>query len=323
MHRLVSSLRITLPCLALAFSGPTPAVAQTGDLQERIEARIALEGDSVEIGVALVDRGAGVNILLNADRSFHAASTMKVPVMIELYRRAEAEGFSVHDPVRIRNTFRSIADGSSFTLGADRDTELVEALGRELSFRRVAHGMITVSSNLATNILLEELVADSIQATMNRLGAGDMKVLRGVQDIPAFEQGMSNTTSARAYARALDAIVNCEITSTEACRDMMAILEDQRFTSDIPSGLPSGVRFGNKTGSITRIRHDGAIVAPEGRLPYVLVILTEGYSDSAAASALMREISDRVFRELVPTSEQQGRQPLSEVSAEQIPIPVG
>jgi beta-lactamase class A len=323
MPVVANTLRAALPCLALVISGPTVATAQAGDLQERIAARIALEGDSIEVGVALVDRDAGVTIMVNADRAFHAASTMKVPVMIELYRRAEAEGFSVHDPVRIRNTFRSIADGSSFTLGADRDTELVEALGRDLSFRRVAHGMITVSSNLATNILLEELVADSIQGTMNRLGAGDMKVLRGVQDIPAFERGMSNTTTARAYARTLDAIATCEITSAEACRDMMAILEDQRFTSDIPAGLPAGVRFGNKTGSITRIRHDGAIVAPEGRLPYVLVILTEGYSDSAAASALMRQISEMVFRELVPTSQQEGGQPLAKMSAEQFAIPVG
>jgi len=322
MHRLANTYRAVFPCLVFAVFLPMVATAQASDLQERIEARIALEGDSIEVGVALLDRGAGHTIMLNADRSFHAASTMKVPVMIELYRRAEAEGFSVHDPVRIRNTFQSIADGTSFTLGADRDTELVESLGRNLSFRRVAHGMITISSNLATNILLEELVADSIQATMNRLGASDMKVLRGVQDIPAFERGLSNSTTARAYARTLDAIATCEITSIEACRDMMAILEDQRFTSDIPAGLPAGVRVGNKTGSITRIRHDGAIVAPDGRLPYVLVILTEGYSDSAAASALMRHISEMVFQELVSPSQQEVGQPLAEMSAKQFAVPV-
>ncbi len=284
-------------CVALAACG---VAGQQGhpELDRRILERIAQEGDSIQVAVALLDLRDDRRLMINADRSFHAASTMKVPVMLELYRRAEAEGFSVEDPVRVRNTFRSIADGSEFTLGSDRDTELVESLGGELPWRRIAHGMIVVSSNLGTNILLDELGAESVQNTMEAIGAAEMRVLRGVQDIPAFERGMSNTTTARAYARVLEVIARCEITSLEACRDMMAILEDQRFTTDIPAGLPEGVRFGNKTGSITRIRHDGAIIVPEGREPWILVILTEGYADGSVASTLMREVSAMVHEVL-------------------------
>lgn len=274
----------------------------TMDLEGTLERRIARavaeaaeDGDSIRIGLAFVDLESGREVHLGAEEPFHAASTMKVPVLLELYRQAEAHGFSVNDPVEVRNTFHSIEDGSPFTLGSDRDTELAESVGEAVAYRRLARPMITISSNLATNILLEELDPDSVQATMARIGAEGMEVLRGVQDIPAFEAGLSNRTTARAYARVLEALARCEVTSRESCEDMRTILREQEFRSDIPAGLPEGVPAGNKTGSITGIRHDGAIVEPPGREPYVLVILTEGYGDGGSASAVMTDLSRRVW----------------------------
>ncbi len=305
----------TAPLAAAAPFGPpvAPAPAAAGeedtrdaasDLERRLRDRIAREGDSVHISLALLDLGTERRIELDAHREYHAASTMKVPVLLELYRRAEAEGWSVEDPVPVTNTFRSIYDGSPFTLETDRDAGLLEALAGELPARRIAEGMIQVSSNLGTNILLEHLTPDSVQATMRRIEADGMKVLRGVSDIPAFEAGLSNRTTAHAYLRTLEVIAGCELTTREACREMMEILEGQEFTNDIPAGVPAtarerGTRIGNKTGSITGIRHDGAIVRPHDREPYILVILTEGYRDGQTASAVMTDLSRMVWAHLV------------------------
>jgi len=276
------------------------------ELETRLRDRIDQEGDTIRISVGLLDLESGLRVEIDAHRPYHAASTMKVPVLLELYRQAETGGRSVEAEVPVTNTFRSIHDGSSFTLEDDRDTGLISALDGELPARRIAAGMIQVSSNLGTNILLELLTPDSVQATMRTIGAEGMEVLRGVSDIPAFEAGLSNRTTAHSYLRTLEVIARCEITSTEACREMMEILQGQEFTSEIPAGIPDeafaqGTRVGNKTGSITGILHDGAIVRPPDRAPYLLVILTEGYHDKDTGSTTMADLSRIVWTSLTPS----------------------
>lgn len=276
-------------------------ILQDGDpLEAALTRRIAAEGDSIHIGISLWDVETERRIEIGSDRIFHAASTMKVPVLMELMRRVEAGDFDLDDPYPVTNTFRSILDGSPFTLDEDVDEGLIEALGGTLPLRRIAEGVIQVSSNLGTNLLLAALTPDSVRATMARIGAEEMLVLRGVSDIPAFEAGMSNRTSARAYRRTLESIVRCELWSRDGCAEMNRILEGQTFVDEIPAGIPAsaraeGTRVGNKTGSITGILHDGAIVTPPGRGPYVLVILTEGYLDKEVGSAVMADLSRIVW----------------------------
>lgn len=285
---------------------PGSASSHTAGLDTRLRDRIDQEGDTIAISVALLDLESGLRVEIDAHRAYHAASTMKVPVLLELYRQAETGGRSVEGEVPVTNTFRSIHDGSSFTLEDDRDSGIIAALDGELPARRIAAGMIQVSSNLGTNILLALLTPDSVQATMRAIGAEGMEVLRGVSDIPAFEAGLSNRTTAHSYLRTLEVIARCEITSPEACREMMEILEGQEFTSEIPAGIPDaafaqGTRVGNKTGSITRILHDGAIVRPHHRAPYLLVILTEGYDDKDVGSTTMADLSNIVWTSLTPS----------------------
>jgi beta-lactamase class A/predicted AlkP superfamily phosphohydrolase/phosphomutase len=277
-------------------------------LRDRIDAEVramAEEGGDAEalrVAVAFRDLSTAHRTGILADRPFHAASTMKVPVLYELYRRHDDGELEVGDPVRVRNTFRSVHDRSPFTLESDSDSGLLDALGGSLPARRLAHGMITVSSNLATNILLEELGPEAVQARMDRLGAGEMRVRRGVSDIPAFEAGYSNETTARGLLRVMEVIAGCEELSRPVCDEVHRILEDQAYRSEIPAGVPPGTRVGNKTGSITRIRHDAAIVHREGRSPYLLVILTEGFDDGARASALMADLSRLVWEAVGGTS---------------------
>ncbi len=278
-------------------------------LRRALEARaMAAAG---EVSVVMLDLGSGARIGIGDDEVMHAASTMKVPVLVELYRQMAEGRFGLQDPVEVRATFASIVDGSPYELSAEDDGEraLYRLVGREVSRQELSRRMIVRSSNLATNLLIEELGADAIQGTMNALGAGEMTVLRGVQDIPAFEKGLSNTTTARALATILAALVRCERGDVAPalrplrpgdCAGIMDVLAAQEFTDRIPAGVPPGVRVANKTGSITAIDHDAAVVYPPGREPYVLVTLTRGIQDRGGSAALIRDLSALVWQSLAP-----------------------
>jgi beta-lactamase class A len=227
---------------------------------------------------------------------------MKVPVMIEVYRQADLGRFSLDDSIQVVNAFRSIVDGSPYSmdLGEDSDESIYEQIGRPMSIRDLVYQMITVSSNLATNLLIDYVSADSVQATSERLGTARMQTLRGVEDLKAYERGLSNRATAADLATLLDALRRGTAVSPDADRAMVGVLLDQQFNTLIPAGLPGDVRVAHKTGSITEIHHDAAIVYPLDGPPYVLVVLTEGIADEAVSAALAADIAAAVHAAIRP-----------------------
>jgi len=277
-------------------------------LAARLEARIAQARaalpDSIDdfvVALDLVDLATQRRLSLNENVVVHAASTMKVPVLYELYRQADAGELSLDDSIPVVNRFTSIHDGSAYSLTAedDSDSTLYARVGGRATYRELARRMIVRSSNLATNILIERVDARRVRDTLARLNAQGMVVRRGVEDIPAYRAGLNNTTTAYGFARVLEAIARCELLSARSCGEIVAILADQEFDDGIPAGVPAGTRVANKTGWITAIQHDGAIVFPDGRAPYVLVVLTRGFPDGAAAEALIADLSRIVWEEVV------------------------
>jgi beta-lactamase class A len=277
-------------------------------LIDRLEARIAEAGatlpDSVDdfaVGLDLLDLETGRRLSIHEDVSMHAASTMKVPVLFELYRQTDAGERSLGDSIRIENRFRSILDSSEYSLTPedDSDSTLYARIGGYATYRELARLMIVRSSNLATNILIGRVDPRRVRNTMIRLNAQGMRVLRGVEDIPAYRAGLNNTTTAYGFSRVLEAIARCELLTVESCEEIVAILADQEFDAGIPAGVPPGTRVANKTGWITAIDHDGGIVYPPARAPYVLVVLTRGIEDRAAATGLIAGLSRIVWEELV------------------------
>ncbi len=289
--------------LTLILAGPLLLAAKSIAAQDtvtaaRTEIERLIKTSGAEVGVAWrpLDARAGEEILINADLSVHAASTMKVPVMIELFRQVELGQRALDDTVLVTNQFTSIQDGSPYTLSAteDSDGEIYKALGSRLSFRQLVEASIVVSSNLATNILIEHLGAANVQATVDRMGANGVKVLRGVEDQKAFDAGKNNITTARGLLVLFDAIGKGAAVSPAASKAMVDILSRQQFNEGVPAGLPAGTRVAHKTGWITRIRHDAGIVY--GPRPYVLVVLTRGIDDPAVADRLIADITRAVNR---------------------------
>ncbi len=277
-----------------AVAAPTPIDA-TARLERALRERIARE--RAEVAVAFVDLETGRRLSIDGDVVMHAASTMKVPVLLEALRRHEEGTLRLDERIEVTNEFESIADGSRYRLSPedDSDPELYERIGETATVRELLERMITRSSNLATNIMLERFPAADVRATLARIHAQDMNVLRGVEDIPAFERGMNNTTTADAFARVLEALARCQLLTRASCDTGIEILAQQEFDEMIPAGVPAGTRVANKTGWITRIQHDGAIVYPPGRAPYVLVVLTRGFDDTDAGDRLGADLSRIVW----------------------------
>ncbi|MBT8487203.1 MAG: serine hydrolase [Gemmatimonadetes bacterium] len=239
----------------------------------------------------------GDSITIDADVRMHAASTMKVPVMQRLFLDHQEGLRSLDSTLPVKRTFRSIVDGSTYDLPpeSDSDTTFYGEVGGQATIREMVDRMITWSSNLATNILIEAAEPERIETMLAEIGADSMSVLRGVEDLKAFEAGLSNSTTARGLGAAMAGIVESEVFSEEVREGMLDILSRQHFTGGIPSGVPDGVRVANKTGWITGIHHDAAIVLPEDASTYVLVILVRGHPAEDQGEAMIADLSALVW----------------------------
>jgi beta-lactamase class A len=278
------------------------ATAAQGAEDARARIRGLVEGaaeEGVEVGLYYRSAAGTDSVLHGADVRMHAASTMKVPVMLQLFLDAEAGRIDLDAGVVVTTEFRSILDGSLYTLDRTSDSEqpLYDLVGDEVSRRDLVERMITRSSNLATNLLIADAEAERVTATMRVLGADSIEVLRGVEDLPAFRAGLSNTTTARDMGVVMRALAEGDVASAASRGEMIGILERQDFRSKIPAGVPDGVRVANKTGGITGIHHDAAIVFPPEDPPYVLVILIRGWpGEGGRANRLAAELSAEVWR---------------------------
>jgi beta-lactamase class A len=279
---------VLLLSLALARAQASPAVQAARDQIERL---ITESGAEVAVAWRPLDPRPGEEILINTATRFHAASTMKLPVMIELFKQVASKRLNLDDTLIVSNHFVSIVDGSPYEVSAasDSDPDVYRAIGQPMTLGLLCEHMITRSSNLAANLLLDKLGPKNIQATIDSLGASGMQVVRGVEDQKAFDQGLNNTTDATGLFTLLQQIGRGEVVSRTASADMVEILKRQTSNDGIPTGLPAGTAVAHKTGTITGIHHDAAIVyAPR---PYVLVVLVRGITDQRVSAKLMADIT--------------------------------
>jgi len=268
-------------------------------LEKRVENKLQqTEGD---FAVAFKDLTTGEQLLLKANESFHAASTMKTPVMIEVYRQAYAGIFSLQDSLVIKNQFKSIVDGSLFSLDPNADSEkgLYKEEGKKQTIYALMYNMIIVSSNLATNTIIEKVDAKNVTATMRTLGAQQILVLRGVEDQKAFDKGLNNITTAYDLMLIFEKMAGGLTVNQEASQEMVKILLDQQFNEIIPAKLPKSVKVAHKTGSITGVHHDtGIVFLPDGR-KYVLVLLSKNVKDEHAGTKVMADVSREIYKYVV------------------------
>lgn len=259
----------------------------------------SLEGDFA-LAFKVIDEEED-SLCINEKMIFHAASTMKTPVMIEIFKQAAENKFNLDDSVEVKNEFKSIVDGSTYSMEISDDSgeELYNFIGKRKKIRDLVFDMITVSSNLATNILIELVGAKNVTESMKQIGAQDIRVLRGVEDDKAFQLGMNNIVTAYDLMLIYENLIDYKFVNESLTNEMIKILLQQKHNSRIPAKLPTEVKVAHKTGSITGVGHDSGIVfLPDGG-KYILVLLSKNVKDEKAVIEAQADISRIIYDHVV------------------------
>lgn len=251
--------------------------------------------------LAFKDLSTGRQLFLHEHEIFHAASTMKTPVLVEIYRQAATHRLNLTDSIVLKNEFTSIADSSTYQLDSadDSETELYRHLGEKRSISDLVYQMITVSSNFATNLLIDRIGPASIGITLHKLRLDELHVLRGVEDNKAYQKGLNNTVTADGLAQLFEKMAKGRLVSRQASKDMIRVLLDQHFNDIIPAGLPAGTKVAHKTGWIKGVHHDSGIVfLPDGK-KYVLVLLSKDLADDKAGAVALAAVSAVIYQYVI------------------------
>ncbi|MEO5567008.1 MAG: serine hydrolase [Gemmatimonadaceae bacterium] len=270
--------------------------------------RLEKDARARALGVSVFDSETGATLNYHADRWFHAASTIKVAILAGVYAAIHEGRWPPHARLHVRNRFFSAADGSIFRVTPERDAngEVHQAIGRMMRIRELAHHMITTSSNLATNLLLDLVGVETVQGVLEYYKIDGIDFRRGVEDERAYAMGVSNRVTARGLVSLLRAIEEEKVFSPELSREMLDILHQQEFKSGIPGKLPREVRVAHKTGDISTVAHDAGIVYPRARKPYIVVILTEWTPDTTRRSATIASVSHQIYDALTKGAPRRG-----------------
>ncbi len=287
-----SAYALSLLCFICSCQEKSPPEVLKNTVQSQVD---SIEG-TVAVGFYNLSDPKD-SLFINVNEKFHAASTMKVPVMIELFKQANQGKIDLDDSILLKNEFRSIVDGSlySMDIADDSDDVVYQQVGTRVALKDLMHSMIAVSSNLATNVLIERVDAKKVTATMKDLGVHHMEVLRGVEDQKAYDQGLSNSTTAQDLMLIMKAVASNTAGTPEDCAAMIDILKEQQFNDMIPRYLPEDVSVAHKTGFISGIHHDAAIVYLPDDRAYVLVLLSKNLKDFDRGTEQLAEISKTVY----------------------------
>ncbi len=243
----------------------------------------------------------GEHIFISEKATFHAASTMKTPLMIEVFKQNKEGKLNLGDSIVVKNEFKSIVDGSLFSLNLSDDAgeELYQFIGQPKTIKELVYEMITVSSNLATNLLMDIVGVQNVMRTMKSIGAHDIKILRGVEDLKAYDRRMNNTTDAYDLALIYKKLALGELVSKDACEEMIKILLDQKLNNKISAMLPADVKVAHKTGSVSAVEHDsGIIYLPDGR-KYILIILSKNLNNSQEGIRTIAKVSRMIYDHVI------------------------
>lgn len=278
-----------------------PRTTTVDQFRDRIQ-EIAREANATALAVGLYDTATGAGFAHDEDRWFHAASTIKVPILIGVFGAIHRGELRPYSRLHVRNLFHSVVDGVPFRVeyGRDANSEVHRNIGKTMLIRDLARHMIATSSNLATNLLLDYLGVDRVRAELEDLGIADgIDLRRGVEDERAYEQGISNRITARGLTNLLRAVCEGRIFTQELSRQITEIMHEQEFKGGIPAQLPREARVAHKTGEISTVAHDAGIVYLPDRAPYVLTVLAEWEPGATKRQPTIASVSYAAYEHLV------------------------
>jgi beta-lactamase class A len=274
---------------------------RTESLRQECE-RILSESKTIAHAVAVHDYETGLRFSINADRRFHAASTIKVAILLAIGKAIDDGRIRPNDTLHVRNRFLSAIDRTPFRIDADLDgyPQLHKLIGRTAKISDLTEWMIVSSSNLATNLLLDFITVEEARRVLREAGVNGVDLRRGVDDTKAHEQNFNNEATADGLLQ-LFATLRGDFLSKPSREMAINILLQQRFNSMIPAPLPAHASVAHKTGEISTACHDAGIVYLPEREPYILVVLTEVAAETNGRRETIAKISEIVFQGLTGT----------------------
>ncbi|MDQ3629123.1 MAG: class A beta-lactamase-related serine hydrolase [Actinomycetota bacterium] len=261
------------------------------DAAELLDALAAEHDAVVSVWMGGVD---GVAWLARDAAHVHpAASTMKLPLLVALYRAVERAELRLDDEIEVRAVLDSVVADRTYetTQDYDNDEEPWGHLGRTATLGWLGSRAIVRSSNLATNLLIDILGLDAVNGVYDDVGAVGCRVRRGIQDLPGSEVGAGNEVDADGLSRVLAAVARHDIASPATCESIERVLAACEHRDGIAAGIPPRTYLANKTGWITDVCHDVALVRPEREEPFVLCVLSAAPLDEDAGHRLVAEVT--------------------------------
>ena len=262
MRSLVCFFLLVSACIA---QSAVPSAGKQGILWQKLESQIQQIDQHLDgvMGVAIEDLTSGDHFFLHEDEVFAQASSIKITVLANLYLQAQQGKLKLTDLYTVQSP--DLVPDSDIMNG------LTPGVTR-VTLRDLATMMIAVSDNSATNVLIDKVGMQNVNAMLDSLGLSHTRLRRKMMDLQAAQQGRENISTPREMMRLLDAIYHGKVLNKESTADFFKMLSTNK-ASFIPRELPPDLKVANKPGELEAVRNDSGIVFAEGR-PYVICVMT-------------------------------------------------
>ena len=255
-------------------------------LWQKLDATIHETDRSLDgvLGVHVLDLTNGHTLAINADEVFPTASTIKIAILAELFRQAQQGKLNLNDPYILQS--KDLVGGSGIA-------SVLTSGVTKLTLRDVAALMISVSDNSMTNVVIERIGMDNVNALLDSLGLARTRLRRKMMDIKAAAEGRENVSTPREMSQLLEALYNGKVLNKQFTEDFFTLLSVHK-ESYIPRLLPEDLRIANKPGELEGVRNDCGIVFT-GKRPYVLCVMTSYVHHEREAGDAIARISAAAY----------------------------
>jgi beta-lactamase class A len=285
---LIRSLGVFL-LLATAFAqtASNTAVAKQEVLWQKLESTINDVDRNLDgvLGVAILDLDNGRKFQLHADEVFPQASSIKIAVLAELYRQAQAGKLKLTDLYTVQ--------ASDLVADSDIMGGLTPGVTR-ITLRDLATMMVTVSDNSATNVLIDRVGMDNVNTLMDSLRLAHTRLRRKMMDLKAAGEGRENISTPAEMTSLLENLYRGKVLNPEMTADFFKMLSTHK-ASFIPRDLPEGLKIANKPGELEGVRNDSGVVFVENHA-YVICAMTTYLWREREGEEAISKISGAAFR---------------------------
>lgn len=270
--------------LCLAQNSPS---AKQKVLWQKLEAKLEQVDRNLDgvMAVAIEDLTSGDHYFLREDEVFAQASSIKITVLANLYLQVQQGKLKLTDLYTVQ--------ASDLVPDSDIMNGLTPGVTR-ITLRDLATMMVAVSDNAATNVLIDRVGMQNVNAMLDSLGLTHTRLRRKMMDLEAARQGRENISTPREMMTLLDAIYHGKLLNKESTKDFFKVLSTNK-DSWIPRDLPPGLKIANKPGALEAVRNDSGIVFVEGR-PYVICVMTSFLRNEREGEQAISQVSLETWR---------------------------